>query len=514
VLCALRAANGGLPVRLTTSTDASDDALADAAQGYGVDCRRGPLDDVLRRFVEATADLQDTDLVVRITGDNALPDGAFLAELISAFVGGEDYIGTRSPLDGFPYGLRAEVFTAGILRRADREAVVASDREHVTPWIRRHTRDLIHRSTLGTDYSHLRATIDTAEDYQRIARLFRGEADPITARWDVLCRRLHEESTSKFRVPYRMKGDRIQSRLTLGTAQLGLEKYGVANRLGRPSAAQAVEIVQRAVWHGVTSIDTARSYGVSEQRVGRALADIPADMARALTKLSPLQWLEDDAPLDVVRAAVEQSIYASCYDLRVSTLDVLLLHRAAHRWSHGGNVWKVLLECRENGLIRELGASVYRPEEALRLLDDPDIRHLQLPLNVLDRRWSEHGVDTAIMRRSDVSTYARSALLQGALLLSPEDWPSPARSHAAEWCRILDGFVRDFDRSGRADLCLAFVLGHDWVDSVVMGVESIAQLNDDLELLRRPPLQLPALQEIEARLRGVPDAVLDPSMWS
>ena len=54
-----------------------------------------------------------------------------------------------------------------------------------------------------------------------------------------------------------------------------------------------------------------------------------------------------------------------------------------------GAVWERLLERLEDGTVLSLGVSVQSPEEASAALACPDVRHLQLPFNLLDWRWAE-----------------------------------------------------------------------------------------------------------------------------
>src|SRR5262245_60512132 len=72
-LAALRATNTGLPLVVATSVDASDDSLAAHLEQQGLRVVRGPLDDVLGRFVFAAHELADDDVVVRLTADCLLP---------------------------------------------------------------------------------------------------------------------------------------------------------------------------------------------------------------------------------------------------------------------------------------------------------------------------------------------------------------------------------------------------------------------------------------------------------
>ena len=70
VLVAQRAANQGHPVVVATSVEQSDDALCKVLTEAGIPVARGPLDDVLGRFLMVARDLGDDDWIVRLTGDN------------------------------------------------------------------------------------------------------------------------------------------------------------------------------------------------------------------------------------------------------------------------------------------------------------------------------------------------------------------------------------------------------------------------------------------------------------
>jgi len=101
---------------------------------------RGPVEDVLGRFVEATADLPDEALVVRLTADNVFPDADLIGMIVDEFLRkGTTSLVAATPESGLPYGLAAEVFRCGVLREAAQNAVTQYQREHVTPWINRDT---------------------------------------------------------------------------------------------------------------------------------------------------------------------------------------------------------------------------------------------------------------------------------------------------------------------------------------------------------------------------------------
>ena len=299
--------------------------------------------------------------------------------------------------------------------------------------------------------------------------------------------------------------------LVLGSVQLGVS-YGAANRTGKPTRAAALRLVTRAVDAGITKFDTARAYGDSEERLGEALRTRKA--IRTITKLSPLTDLAPDASRREVRVAVDASIDESLYALRREQIDCLLLHRTAHMTGFAGAVWERLIERLEDGTVLALGVSVQSPEEALAALGCADVSHLQLPFNLLDWRWTDAGVVERIHARPQVTIHARSVFLQGLLAADdPSIWPHIEGVGAASLIAAIAEIVRDFGRQNAADLCLAYARGQDWIDGVVVGMETEDQLDDNLRLFVRPPLSPEDCAEIAGRLPRVPAQLLNPAQW-
>jgi spore coat polysaccharide biosynthesis protein SpsF len=518
VLCAQRAANTGLPVLVATSNDPSDEAIAVALSAAGVPCFRGSHDDVLSRFVEATRALPDDATLVRLTADNVFPDGAFIEELLREFQRRKlVYLGMNSPEDGLPYGLRAEVFTASILRLAHRAATAGADREHVTPWIRRQRQAQTYlRQVVAPHWSRLRCTLDHFDDYQQLLRVFRDVADPVAEPWETLVARLTDADPLRDapRCPFRSSAEgSVHSTLTLGTVQLGMP-YGIANRSGMPNDAETSRLLNEAVELGVTTLDTARSYGSSEARIGRLLRSSLRERIAVVTKLDLIdRILPADASPALVRCAVDASVLTSAHALRTSRIDTLLLHRWSHRHAFGGAAWQRLVELKREGMISRLGASVYDAEEAVAALADPDVDHLQCPVNLMDQRWRSTEFLSAVHARPDVVVHARSVLLQGMLTLPSAQWVPVPGVDADRLCTTLDHAVSELGRADRIDLCMAYVRALPWVTSLVIGVERSEQLMQNLSLMQRPVLAPDELRWIESKLPDLPVAFLNPSRW-
>lgn len=305
-----------------------------------------------------------------------------------------------------------------------------------------------------------------------------------------------------------MRSDR-HVELVVGSAQLGLA-YGAANRTGKPDRKLALRLVRKAADSGIGAFDTARAYGDSEERLGEALK---GRRIKTITKLSPLTELSPSSP-DAVIAAVDDSIAQSLAALQRDKLDCLLLHRAVQLTAFQGAVWKRLEHHLVMGTIGTLGVSVQSPAEALAALDHRNVQHLQLPFNVLDWRWAEAGVIATLRRKRTVTVHARSVFLQGLLACGHAAlWPRIEGTDAAALISWLDGCVGKFRRESAADPCLAYVRSQDWIDGVVIGMETEEQLEANLFLSTRQPLTPTDCEAIEACRPRVPERLLNPARW-
>lgn len=513
VLAALRAGREGTPVIVATSTETSDDILTEIVARAGLRVVRGPLDDVLKRFVRATADMADDDIAVRLTADNVVPDAAFIGRVVSRLAeSGCDYVGTASPQNGMPYGLSAEAFRVRVLRAADRKAIIEHDRSDVTPWIIRNCRAEIYSEPICNGLgAHIRCTIDSLDDYQTLAWAMARVPDPTGCDSSEILKQLAAApGAPSFRIPFRVDGERTLGRLVLGTVQFGLD-YGRLNAAGRPRRAEACEMIRTAVRHGVTDIDSARCYGDAEEIIGEALRDGWRSRVRLLTKIDlPIKRTIDSA---AAAAMVDAQAFASLRALRTDTLDVVMV-REIWPLREANAFWDRLLQLRDNGIIGVLGLSAQSPEETLLGLAIPEIGHIQLPCNILDYRWNDAQVPQAVRRRPDCVIHARSVYLQGLLAAGgPDQWPLIDDLNPAEIITCLDMLAQENGFANRAALCLAYARSCDWIDGIVLGMDSAQQLATNLALFNETPLDPVHAAKLASSLPRVPHALLNPSKW-
>jgi spore coat polysaccharide biosynthesis protein SpsF len=182
-----------------TTTDSSDDPVAEYCDFSGIPFMRGSLYDVLDRYYQ-TARQAKADFVVRITADCPVIDPALIDEVVNTLLEDEyDFVCNRLPPPWqrtFPIGLDVEACTWKALETAWHEAKEPQHREHTMPYLyekvelsalsRQRSEGISPRGfriallNHTTDFGDYRWTVDTAEDLEFMRQVysrFDGRAD-------------------------------------------------------------------------------------------------------------------------------------------------------------------------------------------------------------------------------------------------------------------------------------------------------------------------------------------------
>jgi spore coat polysaccharide biosynthesis protein SpsF len=155
---------------LLTDTRSVDELRPFAeAEGYGI--FPGPDEDVLSRYCMACRAL-DVGTVVRVTGDNPLTSASLALEVLALHGAGAADL---SHFLGCPWGMGVEVVEASALFTAERDAKVPDEREHLTTFLYRNREKFVILEPNAPARGYLPdavVTVDTQEDYMRVASLF------------------------------------------------------------------------------------------------------------------------------------------------------------------------------------------------------------------------------------------------------------------------------------------------------------------------------------------------------
>ena len=158
-------------VIVATTKEPGIEELIDLLRQKRVFFYQGSTENVLDRFFHAVKD-ENPDYVVRVTSDCPLIDPKLIEELIAFTIKNELDYGSNILRELFPDGQDIEVFRFSALNRAYNEATLNSDKEHVTPYIRRNSSFLggeLFKSDnyeCKNDFNGVRMTVDEKSDLE------------------------------------------------------------------------------------------------------------------------------------------------------------------------------------------------------------------------------------------------------------------------------------------------------------------------------------------------------------
>ncbi len=284
------------------------------------------------------------------------------------------------------------------------------------------------------------------------------------------------------------------NKLALGTVQFGLD-YGISNQRGKVPREEVLAILTKAAESGIDFLDTAHGYGESETVIGEFLHGRQLDF-RIVSKLPKCQV--EKAP---------NYLAETLQRLGQSSLYGYLFHDFATYRSHPA-IFDWFKEQKRIGKISKIGFSLYYPAELEYLLEKRvDFDLIQIPYSIFDQRFAGY---LPALNAQGVEVHARSVFLQGVVFKKPADLfgnlmkirEKIAKLHSISEC------------SGRSvfGLCLSFVMANDSIDKVVVGVDS---LNNFIDLINLGPglTVAPGLREELSSLKEEDESIILPFNW-
>ncbi len=291
------------------------------------------------------------------------------------------------------------------------------------------------------------------------------------------------------------KRDNIK-KLILGSAQMGLD-YGINNTTGKIDINESFEILKFAFLNGIKHIDCAEAYGNIHEILGMFKQSNPEMDFNINTKLSSANSEKDSRKkvkkiLSVLKRNKIQSIMFHSYSLYKENL---------------GSI-KDYHKMKEEGLISNIGVSVYLNEEIKNLIYDDNIDLIQVPFNMLDN--SKEKMDLIQEAKINGKTIqARSIFLQGLFFKNPNDDNFIVKKLFNELTQLksisLDNKV-SIDEMG-----LNYVLCKDFIDYVIIGIDNLLQLKKIIISLKNT-LDKKVIDQINS-IKTKNKSFLNPTNW-
>ncbi|MGB8602998.1 MAG: aldo/keto reductase [Rhizomicrobium sp.] len=265
---------------------------------------------------------------------------------------------------------------------------------------------------------------------------------------------------------------------------------------GGQEDAQSIATIRRAVDAGINWIDTAAVYGLghSEEIVGKALADIPAnDRPFVFTKAG---FVGDEKnphaePAKIGNAAsLRREVEASLKRLGVERIDLCQMHWPAEDVGLE-EYWSTLLDLKKEGKIRAAGLSNHSVEQLEQAESLGTVDCVQPPFSALRRSFAGAELPWCVTHQTGVIVYSpmQSGLLSGRFSVErlaslPEgDW----RKHNSffrgdkltKGLQLAESFkpIAERHNTSVAAVAIAWTLAFEGVTGAIVGARTPAQID-------------------------------------
>jgi len=256
------------------------------------------------------------------------------------------------------------------------------------------------------------------------------------------------------------------NKLALGTVQFGLD-YGINNKLGQTSKSEIEKILDLAFSSGIDCLDTAQAYGDSETILGEIL-----DGGKKFNIISKL----DSQNIRNVCSSFETSLK----NLRVNQLYGFLYHDF-NSYKNNVDSIKYLLDYKSEGKINKIGFSLYYPDQLEFLLNENiPVDLIQVPYNIFDRRFELYFEEA---KKRDIEIHIRSVFLQGCFFIDPDKLPPFLFKIKNKIVKLRK--LSEHNKIPLNSLCLNFANINEYIDKIVIGVDTQDNLRDNVEALNK-----------------------------
>jgi aryl-alcohol dehydrogenase-like predicted oxidoreductase len=272
----------------------------------------------------------------------------------------------------------------------------------------------------------------------------------------------------------------------LGTAQLS-GNYGIANSNSVTNDI-AANILNKAIELGISTLDTSGAYGNAHKIIGQNKLKF-----KIHTKIKELTNLE--LQFNTIQK-----------DLNSDVIDVVYLHDPKMAYAPISELMPLLNL--KGSRYTHLGISVYTLEEYRKSLNLGVFQFIQIPLNVLDRKFNQN--ERKLASKKGVKLIARSVLLQGLLAAVKIDLPiylSDLKRPFSDLSSIAAG-----DSLSIRELAIKWALSLEDLDGMVLGVDNPAQLIELFNIFNSRKLSPVMLKNIE-NIEISDSNILDPRNW-
>ena len=288
----------------------------------------------------------------------------------------------------------------------------------------------------------------------------------------------------------------FNNKLILGTAQMGLA-YGINNNLGKISSKESINILKYAFDKGIRTLDSAEVYGNAHQVIGLFHKTYQNSKFNIITKFTH----------NIKKNLIKDKLSNYLHVLSVKSIEVLMFH-SFESFQKNKDSLNTLAKMKLNGLINHIGVSVYSNDQIKSLINEDLITVVQLPFNMLDNLLVKGELLNNLKKKGKI-VHTRSTFLQG-LFFKDLNENSKILDSLSEELETLNQLVIESDCL-MEELALSYCIVQNNIDNVIIGVDSIEQLDLNIKASSYS-ISKKSLNRInEIRVKDLD--LLNPTLW-
>lgn len=286
----------------------------------------------------------------------------------------------------------------------------------------------------------------------------------------------------------------LANNIILGTVQFGLP-YGINNRHGKPDAERVFDLLDYAHAQGVRTLDSADAYGDAPALIG-SYHQSRSNRFKISTKFKSGPHFNAE---DWLNGQLEKFMVKELY---------ACMFHDFQDYRDNRTVISAFRRLKDKGLIQQIGVSVYTNQQLAEAIEDEDVSLIQLPFNLLDNHL-QRGTLLAKAKNSGKEIHIRSVFLQGLFFMDLQNLPDkliPLKPALEKLNQLSNQY-----KIPLAGMALAYAASNRTIDKILVGVDTLEQLQDNITKLDRT---LPAdlIEAIDALAVERVD-LLNPTNW-
>lgn len=295
------------------------------------------------------------------------------------------------------------------------------------------------------------------------------------------------------------------SKIGLGTVEIGLA-YGIGSK-ELPSDQEAETILKSAVEMGVTYIDTARGYGVAEERIGKSGV---SQMDNVVVGTKCGQFLKNEPNLHgaELEKRIREDIETSRKLLKRDQLQLVQFHNELPDFTDFNELSEIFQKLKDEGKVQHFGIATRGEEAPLAAMTTGFFATIQMAYSILDQRMAPNILPAA--QEKNIGVINRSVLLQGAL--SPKVDMLPATLNPLKEQSKKAAAIAEAANMTLPTLAFRFVLSNPAISVALLGTTKPHWLKAAIEAEQAGPLSSDILAELKTLALDDPNLV-DPGRW-